>query len=268
MSTFLYTRPTDRLRGTVVVGTGTEDSGYPAANLDDDQPDKPGKLTTTSGAWVRDLGTASRCDVVALIHHNLDEGLEVRLQGNPTNVWTAPAVNAAFALPAPYVDRFRVNVWLDLTTLYPIDAARTMQFWRLVVVGVNTAPVALGEWAMFGILRNLGIRNIKWGSQRAWRRPAIIHETDYLVRRMYAMATVVRAVEVDIDPTNDTLREVDAWQRSSLGPTLPFLIVPHRDETDAWFVAFVNQDQPYTRQHLNYNPARLSFQEMSRGLYP
>lgn len=267
MSTFLYTRPTDRLLGTVTVQSGTVEPGYPAVNLDDGQPDKPAKLATPSGAWVRDLGIATRCDVCALIHHNLTAGLNVRLQGNATNVWTAPAVDLPFTMLPPYVDRFNVNVWLDLTLAYPLVAARTMQFWRLAIVGTNAAPVAVGEWVMYTNLRTLGVRNIKKGSERLWKRPTIIHETDFLVRRMYSMTTVVRAVNVDIDPTNPILAEVEAWQRSTLGPALPFLIVPHRSEADAWFVVFTNDEQSYLREHQNFNTAQLTFQEMSRGLY-
>lgn len=270
MSTFIYTRPSDNFgrAATVTVNSGTEDTAYPASNLIDLHPEKPAKLTTTSGSWVFNLGSAQRIDMASLIHHNLSPGLEVRLQGNATNVWTAPSYNQTFTIGSPYADFFPPNPWINMKKLAPTPALRTFQYWRLVVVGANAAPVSIGEFLLIGNRRDLGIRNIKLGSERMWRRPATLHETDLLVRHTYDFGTTVRAVTVEIQPEDYYLNEVQAWWRDARGIALPFIIVPHEDENDAWMVTFVNKDQPYVRQYLNYNPARLAFQELSRGLYP
>lgn len=173
MSTFLYTRPNERLLGDLRLESGTVAPGYPITNLDDGHPDKPVKLTTPTGAFVRDLGLAVQCDVVALIHTNLRANLEVRIQGNDTDDWTAPAVNEWITIPPPRVDKFGHNAWIDLAELVPHPPYRTMQFWRLAVIGTNDAPVAIGEWVMYSNLRNLGIRNIKWGSYSRSRGVAV-----------------------------------------------------------------------------------------------
>lgn len=267
MSTFLYTRPTERLTGVVSVNTGVEDSAYPKANLDDSDPSKPAKLTGTTGSFVRDFTIATQVDVACICHHNLDAGLDVKLQANATNAWGAPTLSQAFTIPADYADSFPVNVWLNLKALFPTAGNRTFRYWRLLVNAANSAPVAIGEWLMYSTLRDLGVRNVKWGSERTWKRPAIIQETDLLVKRSYSHGTHVRGVRVDIDPTDTVLTEVDAWYRSAAGAVTPFLIVPHIDETDAWFVTFVNTEQSYTRERRNYNIAQLEFQELSRGLY-
>ena len=53
---------------------------YPAAGLGTVDLTRPAKLMGTSGAWVFDAGSADPLALVALPHHNLDEGLDVRWQ--------------------------------------------------------------------------------------------------------------------------------------------------------------------------------------------
>lgn len=275
MSTFIYTRPSDNLLDpdlspapVLAVNTGVEDAAYLAANLGDGLPQKPAKLTGFTGSWTANLGSAKRVDLVSIIHSNLDASLAVSIQGHTSNAWGAPDVSQAFTIPARYADRFPVNVWLDLKTLVPVDANRTKQWWRLNVSGTNSVAVSVGEWGLYNTKRDLGIRNIKWGATRTWRRPAKIHETDVLVRKRYDVGTTIRGLSVEIDPTDAILAEVHEWWRSAAGAVNPFLIVPHSDEVDAWFVTFSDPDQPYVRSRRNYNTATLEFIEMSRGLYP
>lgn len=270
MSTFLFTRPSENLArtATVTVNTGVEDAAYPKANIADHHPEKPAKLTGTTGSFVYNLGSAKRADLTCVGHHNLAAGVDLRLQANATDTWGAPTVDLGFTIPARYADNFTVNVWLNLATLLPSVGSRTFQFWRLLVNSANSAPVAIGEWLLYSQRRDLGVRNIKWGSERTMRRPATRHETDLLVRHTYDFGTTVRAVEVEIDPTDATLVDVQEWFRDAKGIADPFVIIPHKDETDAWIVTFDDPDQPYKRVKRNYNTATLRFQEMSRGLFP
>lgn len=269
--TLRYARPSDNVAAdaTVSVQTGTADSEYPAANLVDLQPEKPAKLVETSGAWLFDFGGDQKLDAVALIHTNLDEGLEVRLQGNATDSWGAPTLNQTFTIPARFADLFPRNPWLHLADLFPTAGDRTFRFWRVVVVGTNTDPVWVGEVIMAETIRDLDVRDIKWDSQRIWNRPSVTHQTDLLVRHTYDYGTTVREFQCDIDPTDAVLAEVEDWFRDARGPSHPFLVLPRsEDENDAWFVTFLGSSQVTRRVTFDYTLSTLNFIEASRGLYP
>lgn len=265
MSTFLYTRPSERLAGTLAVNTGVGDASYLPANLDDGLPSKPAKLTGTTGSWTRDLGSAKQVDFCAVIHHNLDAALDLRLQGHTSNAWGAPDVNLAFTIPAAHADGFTKNVFLDVAALVPVAANRTKRWWRLLINSANTNPVAVGEWAMYSAVRTFGVRNISWGSVRKLHRPSIVHETEYMVRRSYELGTSVRACEIELEATDVVRDEVDALFRTA-GDVNPFVIVPHKDQDEPWFVTLLEAAFEYERAHRNYNPLALQFQEVSRGL--
>jgi hypothetical protein len=274
MSTFLFTHASDNLLTTapiVLVQSGTEDSVYPATNINNLQPEKPAKLTTSTGAWVADLGSAQAVEMCAIIHHNLSAGLDVRLEGHTANLWTAPAFSQAFTIPTAYLDGYPVNVWLDVKTLVPAALSRTYRYWRLNVAGVNATAVSIGEWVLSAARRDLGVRNISWGSTRILRRPFVLHETEILTRRTYDLGTTIRTVKVESEPTDVTVSEILNWYRDALGAVRPFLIVPAGGplgstiENDAWFVQFLNADQPYIRAHLNHNTITMDFQEVARG---
>lgn len=269
LSQFLYTRPSDYVLGSnATITASAEDTAYPATNINDLHPERPAKLTTTTGTWVADLGSAMQVDLCALIQHNFDAGLAVTLQGNTANSWGAPALSTAFTIPARLADLFTVNVWLDLSVLFPVAGNRTYRYWRLNVTGTNSANLSVGQWLLEGTRRTFGIRDIKKGSPRSWKRPSILHETEFYVRRSYDLGVTIRTVAVDVEATDTTMAEIDAWYRNANGISLPFLIVPTSSETDAWMVGFTNAERPYTRANSNYNTATLEFQELSRGLYP
>lgn len=270
MSSFLYARPSDNVLSgaTISVNTGTEDPDYLATNINDLHPEKPAKLTTTSGSWVADLGSAKQVDLAAIIHHNLDAAIAVTLQGHTANSWGAPTLSTAFTIPARLNDQYTVNIWLDLTVLFPSAVNRTFRYWRLNVTGVNSAALFVGEWRLEGTRRTFGTRDIKRGSTRMWRRPAILHETELFVRRAYDLGVTIRTVTVDVELTDPVLADLETWYRDAQGIIKPFLIVPNSSETDAWLVGFTNQERPYRRLAPGYHTATIEFQELSRGLYP
>ena len=270
MSTFLYSRPSDNLllTATISVNTGTGDTEYPAANINDLYPDSPAKLTTQTGSWVADLGSAQAPELVAIIHHNLDAALEVRIQGHTSNAWGGPDVNQLFTIPARYTDSHPVNVWLDLATLIPVAATRTKRYWRLVVVGTNSAAVSIGEWRLESTKRTFGVRNIKKGSTRRLQIPSITHQTELRVRRSYDLGVTTRAVEVQLEATDTVRAEVDTWFRSARGGVYPFLIIPYETENDAWMVCFSETERPHIRRSTDLNEIAIAFEELSRGLYP
>jgi hypothetical protein len=268
---FLYTRASEDLisTATLTVNTGSGDSAYPPADLGDLRPEHPAKLTSTSGSFVADLGSAKVVEICAIIHGNFDAGTNVRLQGNATNTWGAPTVDQPFTIPARYADSFPVNVWLDLKTLIPSAGTRTLRFWRLISVSVQTNPIAIGEWVMYTTKRDLGVRNIQYGSLRDWYRPAIIHQTDLFARRIYDLGTTLRTCTITFQPEATVLAQIDTWYRDALGTMKPFLIVPDGGENDAWLVGFNDPQWECVRVNPpNYHTAQIKFQEFSRGLFP
>lgn len=266
MSTFLYTRPTERRGGVLAVNTGIEDTAYVAANLDDGLPFKPAKLTGTTGSWTRDLGSSLQVDFVAVVHHNLAAGVDLRLQGHPTSAWGAPDIDLAFTIPAAHADGFTKNVFIDVSAFIPLAANRTKRWWRLLVNSANTVPVAVGEWCVYSAVRNFGIRNISWGSNRTLLKPSIVHETEFAFRRGYNLGTSIRGCEVELEATDVSRDDVDALFRSAGGEVSPFIIVPHREQDEPWFVTLIGDTFTYAREHRNYNPISLAFRELSRGL--
>lgn len=268
MSTFLFTKPSERLIGTVIDTVQSTDPDYPISNMDNGRPEMPTKKTAAGPAsWMRDLGGAQRCDFVALVHHNLAPGLSVRLLGNSANTWGAPALTATFTIPAPHADGFRPNVWLNLKELFPLAADRTFRYWLLVIDQVNSVGnITIGEWAMYATLYDLGIRNIPWGSERKLHRPAIIQQSELLVRRVYDLGTTIREMYAEPIPDNTNMALVHDWFRDAAGSSLPFMIVPHKGENDAWMVTFTEQTLAHTRSAYNENKTRLTFLELGRGL--
>jgi hypothetical protein len=275
---FYYCRWSDNLARTAgkTVNTGTEDAGYPASNLSDDLPQRPAKLTTTAGSWLFDCGTEVAPELFCVIHHNLQSGSTAWLQASASTSFTSPALNIAVPIIAANADKFPVNLKVDLKLLYPFTLDRTYRYWRFVVAG-NSVPVAVGEIVLSAKRRDLTVRNIKRGSDRLLRRPAVIHDTELLVRHAYDLGTTIRGCSVEIQPSDATLKEVETWFRDATA-TRPFIIIPYYPDPtggyssalddDPWLVTFLNQDQPYKREFRNYNTLTIPFQELSRGLYP
>lgn len=267
-STFLYGRPSDSLipLSVATVNSGVEDPMYLAANIFDGQPEKPAGLLTTSGSWVFDQGVAKRVDLVAVIHHNFDPGLAVQVQLHTANAWGAPDVSQALTIPAKYADLYPVNAWLDLATLIPVDANRTRRYIRLNISGVNSKPLKVGEFLAYGTKRTL---DIEWGSSRGLERPAVVHDTDYLIQRVYPFGVSGRTLQADVAaPTDAVISELDTWFRDADGVARPFLVVPHTADPDSWFVRFANTKKAYKRSRMNFNAATIEFKEAGRGLYP
>jgi len=270
MSTFLYTRPTDRFDGsTTALGTfsvsaGTEDPAYKVANLVNGRPEQPAKLLERSNcAWLCDLAIAQHMGIVGIINHNFDPGLKVYLSGNATDNWTSPSYSFPFTVPERRLDRFTTNLWIVVN--------KTFRYWRLTVIGqANSAPISVGEWALYHTARDLGVRNIKWGSTRAWHKPSIVHETEMGVRRAYTIGTTFRSLDVEVQPTDTGVRDVDDWFRAADGNVRPFLVVANKDDFDAevLMATFTDADQPYKREVRNYNTATIMLRELSPGLYP
>lgn len=263
MANLLFQKPTDNIAAaaTLTVNTGTEDAAYPAANLVDLNPAKPAKLTTTTGSWVFDFGTAANVDLVAIIHHNLDAGLNVRIQANATDSWGAPSLNQVITIPAYRSDGFPINPFKDLTGVSP----RSYRYWRLVVVGVNSAAVQIGEVWLGATLRTLAV-NIRWNYEENDDQPLIEHNTDFRVRTVYSYGVSIRRLVAQLTTTDGGAAELYDWWRSCRGRAHPMLIALDADINDCMMARFNMSYMKSNREFVDYNPIDLDFIEVSRGL--
>lgn len=249
---------------TVTVNSGTQDADYPAANLVDRLIVKPAQLTTTSGSWVLDFGAAQRVDWAALPMHNLTAGLNVRIQGNATNAWGGPTVDAAITIPTYRGDGLPVPCWVDLTVAagYSVGGFR---YWRLVVVGVNAAAVKVGELLLISTKRTLN-PNIDWGVRLPESRPVYDNRTPFGYANKYDMGVTLRKLEGTLDTTDAGLAALRAWWQSTRGTARPFAIVPDEDLNEAWVAEFTG-DLGATLVINNRNTIPITFEEVSRGLF-
>lgn len=262
----VYQRVSDQVAddATITVQTGTIDAEYPLAGLTDGNPAKPTKLNETSGAFLFTFGAAQRIDLIAIPHHNLTAGLEVRIQGNAADAWGAPTFNALITIPAWRSDGWPVGPWLDLRS-DPNYSVGGFQYWRLAIVGVNAAPVALGQVWLGAEFRELS-PNISWGSQDGEFHKITEHETDFGVVLSYDFGLLRRTLSGELDAPDATRDLVLDWWRSSNGRARPFILCPSGDVNEALMVRWADMKIDTTRVVTDRNTMALAFQEVSRGL--
>lgn len=248
---------------TVTVNAGSADPDYPATNLNDLVVARPAQLTTTTGAFSFAFLAQQRVQLVAIPHHNLSAGLEVRIQANPTDTWLAPAFNRVITIPAYRADGLPPGAWLDLTTQPGYDPAG-WQYWRLAIVGVNAAPVKITEVILLATMRTLN-PNISWGARRPEQRPIIENVTDYGVSTIYDLGVTKRRLEGEVDTTDAGLADISAWWQDCRGRARGCLLIPDEDVNDAWFVRWTTDLDP-TLNMVDRNTIPVGFEEVSRGL--
>jgi len=262
----IYQRASDQVAdsATITVQTGTENTTYPSAGLVDSNPAKPAKLVETSGAWLFSFAAAQRVDLIAIPHHNLTAGLQVRIQGNAADAWGAPTLNALITIPAWRADGWPIGPWLDLTqdANYAVGG---FQYWRLVIVGANAAPVAIGQVWLGETLRRLS-PNVDWGVQEAEEHKVIEHETDFGVVMLYDLALLRRTFSGDLDATDAARELVRSWWRSTNGRARPFILITDGTVNEALFVRWATSRLETDLEFLDRNTMKLAFQEVSRGL--
>lgn len=258
----LFARPSDNIAGDAVsVTASTEATGYDVENLWDGNPAKPWKATAATGNVVWDFGSAVNVDLVALIHHNLTAGLEVRIQGNASDSWGSPSLNQQITIPAYDQDGFPVNPWIDLSSL-----SNSFRFWRLVVVGTNGANVAIGEVWLVSTKRTLTAGHLRYGLRQTTERPLIEHRTDYGIGTFYDLGAKIRGLSGTLY-TNDTgLSEMVAWWDDCHGRAKPTLVVFDSAANSCQLVRFATMSRSDERTNRGMNTIAVSWEEVSRGL--
>lgn len=264
LTALLYTRPSENVTVNATITASAADASYPAANLGDLDPSKPAKLTTTSGNWVFDYGSAQRVDVFALIHHNLTAGLDVKLQGNATNSWGAPTLSTAITIPTYHEDGFPVNPWLDVTGVSGYSTSG-FRFWRLLINAASGANVAIGEVVMATTKRQLET-NISRGAEDRDEHPTIEHRTLHGVSRIYDLGTKIRRLTCKVTAKDTGFASLQSLARGASVRVKPFLIVRDTSVNDAWFVRLGDTSFSQTLPYVGRHEVPLVFEELSRGL--
>jgi len=262
MGRLIFQHPTDNLATPSITATpSTADAAYPIANLLDGNPAKPFRFTATTGNIVFDFGSAKEIDIFALVMHNLDAGIELRLQANSADSWGAPPINELITVGAKDKDGFPPNPWKDMTGITP----RTYRYWRLIVVTANSANCAFGH-VHFGAPKRSLVHNISWGFGESVERPLIEHETDYRVSTIYDFGVKVRSLQGEVETTDAGLVVIREWWDACKGRVLPTLIVPDPSVNDALLVRWTDIKRTDKREFKNHNKLDLAWSEVSRGL--
>jgi hypothetical protein len=247
----VYLRHSDNLApdATASVSSGTVDPEYPAANLVDLDVTTPGKLTTTTGRWVFDFGSAVSIDVTALINQNLDEALTVRLEANSVDDWDGSPVvplSVAFTIPAATPDGFRPNPWLDLTAISP----RSYRYWSVVVVTANSEPVAIGEVVLGAPRRETDV-HFQFNNRRRQRYPITRHRTEAGVSLRTPIGSRQRVLEATMLSTADDADDLRALQEDAAGGAKAFLVIPRTAVNDAWLAVFDERSDDLAQEEIS-----------------
>jgi hypothetical protein len=264
-TSILYGRATDNVADNATITASAADAEYPATNLVDLDPSKPAKLTTTTGNWVFDFGSAQRQDLVAIIHHNLTAGLALNWQCNATDSWGAPTVDASLTVPSDWEDGYPVSFFKDLTGVSGYSSGG-FRYGRLVITGTNAANIAIGEIVVLAAIRTLSMVRAEVSFLET--RQIIEHVTDYEVATIYDRGVPVRTFDGSV-VSNGTTSTIDTWWRGVKGRVTPFFFAPNATVNDAWFVRFgtPSKSQRHMPALTVITEMPISLKEVGKGLY-
>ena len=262
MAKLLFQHPADNLATPDVTATpSSEDVAYPIENLFNGNPAKPFRFDALQGNVVIDFGVATQIDIFAVVMHNLDEGIDFRLQANDVDEWSTPSLDQVVTVGAPDEDGFPPNLGLDLTGI----ASRTFRYWRLLVAEDNSDAPAFGHLHLGAPKRSL-VHNISWGLQEGVERTIVEHETDYYVSTIYDLGVKVRTFQGECETTDAGLAVIRQWWDACRGRALPTIIVPDPANLEPMLVRWAEIRRSDRREFKNVNMLDLAWREVSRGL--
>lgn len=261
----IYQHPLDNVASTatITVQSGTEDTDYPVAYLTDNRITRPAKLTTTTGAFQFEFLGSQRLDLFALGPHNLTGGLSVKLQGHTSATWGSPAFSADVVIPTVREDGVRPMPFLDLTTATGYSAGG-FRYWRLVVVGTNAAPIAIGEVWMSAAKRTF-TEAYRWSYEVDEERFIEEHVTEYGMVIVYDLQIRKRRFRASFPASDATVAEITAWHRAMKGRVYGSLFIPNDSTNDAWWVVL---PKDWTRASVapNFHDIQIDIEELAQGL--
>lgn len=271
--TSIYQRYSDEVARlsiiTIQTGTPPDDlTNYGPEVLVDDNPARLAKIESETGAWQFEFPAKQIIEVVGLIHHDFDEGADVKIQGNATAAWGAPAFSASIIVPAWLgvgSRRWPINPWLDLTEQAGYDATG-FKFWRLVITG-NSQDLQLGQ-VWFGLLKRRLDDDIQWDYIKTSNKRIIENKTAFGVSTIYARGTTEWKLEgghLMSDVLQASLEE--QWYDVD-GRSHPWLLVPDGLTNRCYFVRYADTMRAVTHQVDDVHSHQFRVEEVARGLRP
>lgn len=115
---------------TATLSRSSENPGYPIANVQDTKILRAFRTLSASGEWIK-ISTTITASRFAILGHNLSSAVVITLQGNNTDVWTAPSFEETIA-------------WKDGIILHKFTEA-TYNYWRLVITDSGRSYISIGE---------------------------------------------------------------------------------------------------------------------------
>ena len=114
-----------------ILSRSSENPGYPIANVQDTKILKAFRTLSASGEWIKITSPAITASRFAILGHNLSSAAEIHLQGNDTDVWTAPSFDETIT-------------WKAGIILHSFTEA-TYNFWRLLITDSGRTYLSIGE---------------------------------------------------------------------------------------------------------------------------
>jgi hypothetical protein len=252
---------------TITITSGSIATGYLLSYLTDNDPSRPAKFNEATLTLLFDWGGAQRQDAVSLIHANLAAGLAVRYQCNPTNSWTAPALDVSVVIPEYKVNKYPTNSYTNLVGQVGYQTAG-YRYARLVVSGTNPVPIAIGELVIVS-----EIREIEWlANTQVYRdqRMTIDHSTDAGVTNTFDLGVNIRAFQGSTTNRPAQKAALDRHWQDARGRTFPFLFVPNAlgDPPEPWLARWLDPVKEDSYIVPGITTLTLKLVELGRGLYP
>lgn len=226
---------------TIDIGTDPGDDNYGPAILVNDNPAQVAKIDSTSGAWVLSSDTKMPVRLAALLHHNLDAGLDVVLQGSNGGSPFGAQYEVAFTIPpheATGTRKWPVQPFIDLQYTSPnLGDYDPLGFfdWRLYVRGTNSENLQVGGLKLYSQIQTLTY-DFREGWNRTIRKPIIKHTTAFLVSTKYTRMTAQWACDGSLLVPTSQLEELDNQFFDVDGESLPFIVVPNGLKNRCYFV--------------------------------
>jgi len=288
----IYTHYSDEVArlATITIESDTTPSraggdAYGPAALVDDNPAKVAKINETSsgapavglvsGAWVFAYAAKQPIRLAALIHTTAADPIyhpsaSVRLQGNNTADFSAPAFSANFDL-LPWLGtssgRWPQNPYLRLDDEPGFDPAGFF-FWRLVFAN-QPENIQVGEVRFHPVYYEFD-PDLRWGLRASAEKPQIENRTAFGVSTLYARGTTIWEQEAEILLTDDMRAALEDHWYDVEGRTWPWLIVPSGPVRGdrCYLVRYALTEESVRWDNWEITSQRLQFQEVGRGLRP